>query len=122
MIIEDDELLLAQLGRRFRQAGYEVDLAEDGAVAMDRFWAQRPDVVVTDIVMPNREGIETIRELRRVAPQLPIVAMSAGVRGAQDCLRIAELMGAQVVFPKPFDINSMLEAIAGLVEAVRPGR
>ena len=115
LIIDDDQFFLARLGQKFTREGYEVDLAEDGAVGLEHFWSQRPDLVITDLVMPNREGTETIQALRAIAPDLPIIAMSAGVKGSLECLRVARLLGARAVFPKPFDIAALLEEVQDLL-------
>lgn len=120
LIIEDDELLRAQLGRRLRREGYDVDEAEDGAVGLQRFEATRADLVITDLVMPNREGLETISALRAEAPNLPIIAMSGGVRGTQDFLRIAKMMGAAAAFSKPFELEDLLAKIRELLEGASP--
>lgn len=114
LIIDDDQFLLERLGQKFRHEGYDVDLAEDGAVGIEHFWRARPDLVITDLVMPNKEGLETIQSLREVAPDMPIIAMSAGVKGSQECLRVARLMGAKAVFPKPLDMPALL----GEVDAI----
>ena len=73
------------------------------------FEAEHTAIIITDIVMPNREGIETIGELRRIAPDAKIVAISGGgQRGSTDYLRAAELLGADRTLRKPFTSEEIL--------------
>jgi len=117
LVIEDDELLRGQLSRHLRREGFEVDAAEDGAVGMELFGRSAPDLVITDLVMPNREGLETIQGLKKLNAGVPIIAMSGGVRGSQDFLRVAKLMGAAAAFAKPFDISDLVAAVRELLGA-----
>lgn len=116
LIIEDDRLLREQLMRRFQQRGFEVEGAQDGEEGLRLFEAHPPDAVVTDLLMPNKEGIETIGALRRVSRETPIVAISGGVRGGGDFLHVAELMGAQASFHKPFDFEDLIAKIRELLK------
>lgn len=76
------------------------------------------DIVITDILMPEKEGLETIQEFRRDFPDVKIIAMSGGGRvGTNDYLRVAELYGAGHVFKKPFRLANMLSAVEGLIGA-----
>lgn len=109
LIIEDDQLLRELLARRFRQHGFEVVEAGDGDEGLACFKAQPADLVVTDLLMPNKEGIETIRELKMQSPSTQIIAISGGLRGGGDFLKVAELIGAQASFHKPFNFEDLLE-------------
>ena len=94
------------------RAGYDVDDASNGKVAVREYRRQRCDVVITDIVMPDQEGLGTISELRRVDPNAKIIAISGGGLGkAGDYLGIAKMLGAMRTLPKPFLPETLLAMI-----------
>ena len=112
LIIDDDEQMRALLRDILEQAGYEVTDACDGVAGLSRFRAQPSDLVITDLIMPGKEGVETILELRREFPTLPIVAISGGGRNAsRDYLDIAIRLGARLTVAKPFTRQEILEAV-----------
>ena len=95
LVNEAEDMLRRTLRTRLERAGHTVVEAADGDEGMAQFKLQRPDLVLTDIIMPNREGVETIGEMRREAPDLPIIAMSGGgSRGGDKPIRQAELIAA----------------------------
>jgi CheY-like chemotaxis protein len=115
LIVDDDAGVRRLLRRLLTAAGYEVQEATDGHVALEAYARQPSDVVITDIVMPGKEGLETIRELRRRAANVRIIAMSAGGdsgRGLHDYLKMAKLLGAVQILPKPFSRDDLLDAVA----------
>jgi DNA-binding response OmpR family regulator len=113
LIVDDDIEILRQLGAAFTAAGYEVHAATDGAIAMTRFAAVRPDIVLMDILMPTREGLETIMAMRRAGAAVKIIAMSGGGRiGPDEFLTLAHHLGADAVMAKPFRLSDMV-AVAG---------
>lgn len=79
LVIDDDELIRTTLRRMLQAAGYAVVEAVDGDDGLRRFESEQPDLVLADILMPNKEGLETIRELRRMSQSVAIIAMSGGV-------------------------------------------
>lgn len=115
IVIDDDEMVRTMVARVLIRAGHEVRQAEDGAQGLALFRAQPPDVVVTDILMPGKEGIETIRELRRVAPQARIIAMSGGGEGHNlGYLDFARHLGADEAIAKPFlpeELTAMIDRL-----------
>lgn len=112
LVIEDDELLRKVLVKTLTQAGHSVVQAADGAQGLDMFQANPIDLVITDLIMPVREGVETIMALKRKIPELPVIAMSGGVSNAQLYLDIASKVGADKILPKPFTSDQLLGAIA----------
>ena len=117
LIIEDDTVMLRALGHAFQQAGCRVVGARDGDEGLARFGEQTPDLVVTDILMPNREGVETILAMKSRAPQVKILAISGGGRlGAEQILELASRLGADAILPKPFRSAEILAAARGLLE------
>ena len=112
LVIDDDSLIRETLRRMLEGAGHEVAEAEDGAAGLKAVSAQRPDLVVTDIYMPGKEGIETIRELRQIVPGLKIIAMSGSSwSSGHDALSSAKLLGADRTLPKPFRREQLLASV-----------
>ncbi len=115
LVIDDDpgmrRMLLRILGNE-----HELVEAEDGSIGLARFAAHAPDLVITDIVMPNKEGIETIRELRRRAPTIRILAISGGgqLREA-DYLDMAGKLGADITLGKPVRVAELRAAVERLL-------
>ena len=116
LVIDDDEQILRILRTFFEFHSYEVYTAQDGLEGLRQIRQNPVDVLITDIVMPEKEGLETIQEFRRDYPDVKIIAMSGGGRvGNDDYLRVAELHGACRVFRKPFRLANMLSAVEGLI-------
>jgi CheY-like chemotaxis protein len=116
LVIEDDRNLRMILMQILEQAGYAVAEAADGSEALGRLETVQADLVITDILMPETEGIETIVSLRRQRPGLKIMAMSGGGRvGASHCLEMAREFGADASISKPFNRKDMLAAVEGLI-------
>ena len=115
LLVDDDENVRYTLARVLRKAGYEVVEAEEGGEALECLNKQPVDVVVTDILMPGMEGIETIMKLREQAAALPIIAISGGGRvGLGEYLESAKLLGADYTFEKPFDERELIARIEEL--------
>jgi two-component system, chemotaxis family, chemotaxis protein CheY len=116
LIIDDDPLMRLTIKRILLSAEHEVLEACDGREGLEVFRARRPDLVITDIIMPNVEGIETIRELKRIAPATRIVAISGGGRVSNtDFLVIAKKLGADIVMAKPLRAAELLAAVGRLL-------
>jgi len=97
--------------------GYEVVEAADGKAGMRLFRESPADLVITDLIMPEKEGIETIMDLRRNFPDVKIIAMSGGgIIQAEDYLGMAQGVGAHRVFEKPFGVSDMLKAVRDLLD------
>jgi len=118
ILIIDDEASIRELFlNMLTQEGYDVVEASDGNAGMKLFRDNPSDVVITDLIMPDKEGIETIMELRRDFPDVKIIAISGGgVVHAEEYLRMARGVGADRVFKKPFDVPEMLDAVSELLE------
>ena len=113
LLVDDDELLRGALHQILVRAGYDVDDASNGKIAVREYRRQRCDVVIMDIVMPEKEGLGTIRELRRVDPNVKIIAISGGGLGkAGDYLGIAQMLGATRTVAKPFLPETLLSMLA----------
>jgi CheY-like chemotaxis protein len=118
LLIDDDLEFLRQMTVAFVGAGYVVQAAPDGESGLARFLASPTDLVVTDIIMPNREGIETILALKKARPSVRILAISGGSRvGPADFLELAGHVGADGVLPKPFRLSDLIKLAAQLLAA-----
>lgn len=109
LIVDDDPQILDLLASFLVRFGYRVRLAPDGRQAVECMQEEPADLCVTDLVMPEREGVETIQQIRRDFPATKIIAMSGAAGGSY--LRVAELLGADAVLSKPFDLQRLLETI-----------
>ncbi len=112
LVIDDDDRVRTWMRTVLEGAGHEVVEAADGEEGIRAARRQAVDLTFCDIFMPVREGLETIRDLRRDFPALPIVAMSGGGYGGQiDMLPVAELLGVTRTLEKPFGTQAVLDAV-----------
>src|SRR5260370_838221 len=112
LVIDDDPMVLYTVSKILRSGGYDVVTAANGIRGMHQFRDQRPEVVVTDIIMPEQEGIETIRQIRHERPATKIIAISGGGRIANaDLLAMARKLGADEVIAKPFEAEELLDLL-----------
>lgn len=116
LIIDDDEQIRLLLQQMMEWAGFEVSVAENGKIAM-RLQQQRPaDLVITDLIMPEQEGLETISRLKKEYKGIKIIAISGGGRiGPEAYLPAAKELGADRVFCKPFDVQEVVDAVRDLL-------
>jgi len=113
LVVDDDPDMRQLLTSLLESCGYTVACAEDGSSALKQLASdRRTDVVLTDLYMPNTDGLELILALREVQASLPIVAMSGGgsMRG-HDTLSMAQKLGANAVIDKPFRKTQIVETI-----------
>jgi DNA-binding response OmpR family regulator len=112
LLVEDDDQLRSMLKELLTRSGYEVSEASDGRRVCDMHRQQRFDLVVTDLVMPDIDGLAVIMELRRIDQNVRILAMSGEPQGrAEEYLRIAQKLGAQLTLVKPFGNQEFLAAV-----------
>lgn len=113
LIVDDDQALCQAIAEILAKAGYETRMVHDGREALKSLKDKPADIVVTDLYMPEFDGLELIRKLRRVSPSPCIVAMSAFESdGAADYLKAAKSFGAASVLKKPFRSAELLNAVA----------
>jgi DNA-binding NtrC family response regulator len=119
LVVDDEPLIRSTLGQLLTIAGHEVLLAENGDEAT-RLWREvGADLVIVDIFMPEKDGIETIVELRALSPSLPIIAMSGGAAKRMDLLPEAKLLGAYWTIDKPFTFAEMSALVDSALEGSR---
>ena len=116
LIVDDDEQILHLLRTVLEQEGYAVDSVTDGYAALATFDPDVHDLVITDIVMLGKEGIETIMELRALRSDIPVIAISGGGRiGAEEYLSWVRRCGVRHTFTKPLPRAELLAAVEELV-------
>ena len=122
LVIDDDDLVRSLLVRALTGARYTVIEAADGLAGLALARANSIDLVVTDLVMPVQEGVETIMTLRRERPRLPIIAISGGTTNSRLYLDIAGKIGARRILPKPFTPRELIRLIEQVLaeEAQQP--
>ncbi len=112
LVIEDDNQTRKMLRQMLEGAGYNIVVAGHGKEGLKLFNEGPADLVITDIVMPEQEGIETIQELQKIAPQVKIIAISGGGRvGPEDYLSIAQMLGARQTLKKPVKREKLLASV-----------
>lgn len=118
LIIDDDHHILLMIKKMLERAGFEIELASNGNEGLELFKRIQADLVITDIIMPEKEGLETIREMKRLRSDLKIIAMSGGGKiSADNYLNTAKIFGASKVLEKPFSQKTMISAVTDLLGA-----
>ncbi len=117
LVIDDDELVRATLVDMLQTAGFEVVTAKNGRVGLELLETTSVVAIITDILMPEQEGLETIREARQRYPNLRILAISGGGAGGPDIqlLRFAESFGADQTLAKPFTPSQLVAVVRTLL-------
>lgn len=118
LLIDDQEEIRSMMSALLTEVGYEVESAGDGEEGMKLFRDNPFELIITDVVMPEKEGLEVIAEIRKEFPFTKVIAVSGG--GAHSnlgYLTIAERLGADRTFSKPFKIDAFLEAVRELLPA-----
>ncbi|HKI48383.1 MAG TPA: response regulator [Desulfobacteria bacterium] len=117
LVIDDDENIRLLLRAILEPEGYQVVEAPDGDKGVKAYQKNPTDLVITDLIMPGKEGIETIRDLRREFPNVKIIAVSGGGRiGPDSYLKMAKGVGALCTLSKPIDRSGLLNAVKEVME------
>lgn len=116
LVIEDDDSFRNVLVQMLVKVGYDVRQAGDGNQAIEVCAQFEPDLVLTDIIMPDKEGLETIQELLQICPDMKIIAMSGGGKfGPDSYLPLAQKLGAKATLQKPFMREQLLSTISDVL-------
>lgn len=117
LVIDDDLQFNAMICMILDEAGYEVRSAHNGIEGLQLFNDKRPDLVITDLYMPEKEGLETIMELRKKDSSIRILVVSGGSPhlNLSEMFNMAEMFGADAALPKPFSISTFLEKVKELL-------
>jgi CheY-like chemotaxis protein len=118
LLVEDDKELREMLKMSLFRSGFTVMEAENGKEAIAHFKPLVTDLVVTDLIMPEEDGLKVIIKLRELKPSVKIIAISGGGKvGPGSYLNLAKALGADVIFPKPFSINDLISKIEQLLDS-----
>lgn len=118
LVVDDDAMVRRTIGRVLRSRGYELAFAEDGQQGVEMFFAENPALVITDMIMPRKEGAEMIAEIRAVEPRAKIIAISGGARVSNmDFSTVAAKLGVCEAIAKPFDAAVLLDSVARCLQA-----
>jgi DNA-binding NtrC family response regulator len=128
LVIDDDHHILIMVKKMLERAGFEVVLASNGNEGLALFNKTQVDLVITDIIMPEKEGLETIREMKKFQPDLKIIAMSGGGKiTADNYLETAKIFGASRTLGKPFSQKQLVSTVQDLMgissdDDLQPGK
>ena len=116
LVVDDDPDMRESVALVLAAAGYSVEVAEDGQQAIDVQRARPAHILITDVFMPARDGLETIQFFRQEWPSMPIIAMTGGspTGEVEDYLKVAKVAGADVTLRKPFPARELLESLSAL--------
>lgn len=120
ILVVDDEVRIRDLLKHMLTAdGHQVLFAENGAQGCTLFRQHKPDLLITDLVMPEQNGIDMILELKKEFPAMRVVAISGGggITGSFDYLPIAKLVGAHHILQKPFGMHELKVAVGDALAA-----
>ena len=113
LLVDDDDHVRRPVQMNLTRTGHQVVEARNGREAMDIYQREKFDVVITDLIMPEQEGLETIQLLKRQNPNVRVIAISGGGRlSADNYLQLAEKLGALRTLSKPFTTEELVTAIA----------
>ena len=112
VVVDDDSGVRAFVKRVLERAGHSVEECHDGAALVPLVEAIAPDVIVTDIFMPDVDGYQVLRQLAATRPELPVVVISGGHTSMGDQhMKVAQMLKATRVLPKPFSATALLNAV-----------
>lgn len=117
LLVEDDDDMRLMLKDALEKRKHLITEASNGREALIKFKSSLTDLVITDLLMPEQDGIGLIMELRKLKPEIKIIAISGGGKiGPSNYLNVAKALGADAVFPKPFNLKSFIEETEKLAE------
>ncbi|HCJ66365.1 MAG TPA: hypothetical protein DHV62_03330 [Elusimicrobia bacterium] len=115
LIIDDDELIQAVLSRLIQKYGYKYEIAENGLNGIEKVKQETYDLVFLDTVMPKMDGVETLKIIKQIKPELPVVIMSSSAK--QTLEEEAKKLNPYRFFLKPFEIKELAEVIEEIAKA-----
>ena len=117
LIVEDDKELREMLKMSLQRRGFAVQAAENGKEAISHFKPSLTDLVVTDLIMPEEDGLKVVIKLRELKPAIKIIAISGGGKvGPGSYLNLAKALGADAIYSKPFSIKDLIVKIEQLLD------
>ncbi len=120
LLIDDNEMVRALLATFLERAGHRVHQASDGREGMKKHLLEPPDLIITDIVMPNQDGVGLIMSLRAAGSDVPIIAISGGLSNSELYLSLARRLGARRILGKPIMRSNFLQAVQEVLDERTP--
>lgn len=114
LVVDDESAIIDLITLILTEEGYEVSTAQNGKEGLKQFESVGPDLIITDIIMPDMEGIEFIKALAKKKKNIPIIVMSGNIIGTK-FLKPARLFGAKAALTKPFTTQDLIEMVAKLL-------
>ncbi len=111
LVIDDDHLVVDLIAQVLVKAGFSVVCARNGRMGLDMCRLMVPNAVLTDLVMPEMDGLAFISAVKKEFPKLPVIAMSGGLPDADDRLERAGALGACALLAKPFRVDELIQVI-----------
>jgi len=115
VVVDDEKIIRTLLNEILTKAGNEVFATSTADEALEIVREKSPDILITDIFMPEKSGLELIMEVRKNFPKMKVIAISGDsisrAGGHRDCLKLASTLGCELILEKPFTRNEVLEAI-----------
>jgi DNA-binding response OmpR family regulator len=122
LIVEDDRELREMLAISLKRRKFTVMEAGNGKEAIMHFKPSITDLVLTDIIMPDEDGLKVIMKLRELKPSIKVIAISGGGKaGPGSYLNLAKALGADAIFSKPFSLNDVVDRIENMLQTGNPG-
>jgi len=116
LIVDDEDQMRSMLRQMLKSPGYEISEASNGKIALRLCKDRQTDLIITDLIMPEKEGIETIVEIKRSFPEIKIIAISGGGQNDPETyLELAKKLGAERTLAKPFEMKELLKTVEDLL-------
>ena len=115
LLIDDDDAIRGMVRITLEHTGHTVTEAADGREGLQQLRGRAPDLVITDLIMPEKEGLEVMMEARKTHPSLRFIAMSGAGRRGSDYLRVAKYLGAKCILSKPFTPEQLMAEVNRLL-------
>ena len=115
LVIDDDTAIRTMVRMALEHAGHTVTEAPDGRAGLQLLSERMPELVITDLIMPEKEGLEVMMEARKTHPSLRFIAMSGAGRRGSDYLRVAKYLGAKCILAKPFTPEQLMAEVNRLL-------
>ena len=117
LVIDDDDDVRFVISETLKMVGHQVLNASEGGHGIEMFFHEHPDLVITDLMMPGKDGVETIIDIHRAQPHAKIIAVSGGGGSSTDLIEMALRLGARSVLRKPFRANDLIEQVQHCLSA-----
>lgn len=118
LVVDDEPSVCSMVAAMLEPDGYDMIAAGSGVEAVDACKEVPVDLIITDIVMPNKNGIDLIMQVKKEYPGIPVIAISGGggIAGRFDYLEIAKLVGADNILKKPFELEELRSTVSNVIK------